>query len=123
VPGPAIEPTVIPADERPEMSTIPPGFVLRLAWPPVLVSKKNVNPPELVVMVALPAVLVLRKFVVPPFLLMMVALPAELVSEKFVVPYNWSLVMLALPAVLVFTKFEPLPARQVKTIHRLDIVG
>jgi hypothetical protein len=61
VPSPSIEPAVIPAVDRAEMSNTPPALAMKRAFPPVALSANPVIPPALVIIVALPAVLALRK--------------------------------------------------------------
>jgi hypothetical protein len=99
MPAPSIEPAVIPPEDRPEMSTVPPALAMKRAWPRVLMVSNNVIPPVLVVMVALPAVLVPEKHISP--LLVTVALPAVLELKNPVNPRS-PLIMTALPAVLEF---------------------
>jgi hypothetical protein len=103
VPAPSIEPAVMPAVVRPEMSTTPPALAMRRAKPPLPWPLKNVVPPASLMNVALTmagASQALSQNVAPPFLLVTVAVPAVLWSWKKVCP-NWSLMMVELPAVLL----------------------
>lgn len=97
-PAPAIDPAVVDVS-TPEISTVPPAWLMMAALPPELTSRNRRVP--LFVMVALAAVLVSRKVRVP--LLVIVALPALLLSLKFRLPL---FVKVALPAVLVSKKFR-----------------
>src|ERR1700730_2990047 len=85
----------MPAVLRPDISKVPPVFVMKRAFPPVLELAKLVVAPLLVVIVALLAVL--EPVNCSELLLMIVAVPAHADVLNVTVPVA-ALVMLALPA-------------------------
>ncbi|MGY4595131.1 hypothetical protein ACVWXL_002877 [Bradyrhizobium sp. GM22.5] len=118
VPVPLIEPAVVPADVRVEKSTTPPAKVLRVALPPLLVSKnwtncrvtsallavlllKNCRTP-LPLNAALPALLALLNVAV--LFTKILAVPAELVSLNTTAGLPLKALICAFPAVLELLK-------------------
>jgi hypothetical protein len=102
LPLPSIDPTLVPADWRPEMSRTPLPLRTKRAVPPLAKARNWVLAPELVMIVAAPAVL----FSPNPRerLFVMVAFPAVLVPKKVM---RKLLVIVALPAVLCSTNCTP----------------
>jgi hypothetical protein len=78
LPLPSIDPTLVPADSRPEMSRVPLPLRIKRATPPLAKARNWVLAPELVMIVAAPAVLFPPKPITKLFVI--IALPAVLFS-------------------------------------------
>ena len=79
LPAPSIEPLAMPTEDRPDMSKMPPAFMMKRALPPVAMETKFADPPLFAMMTASPAVLESLKNEAL-LLFVMVALPAVLPS-------------------------------------------